>query len=132
MTFTYAIATDLGKLRLAIGDETTGQGVKPSGANFTDEELQVFLAAIPSGGTWRNAVAPVLRTLANQYAVAARSTSSQGVSENLTATAAELRAAAAAYEDNITADGQNRAGVTTGTVTWAGLTYAVGDDGAVA
>lgn len=39
MTFTYAPDTDLGKIRLYLGDTTEGHGVKPNGENFTDEEI---------------------------------------------------------------------------------------------
>lgn len=43
MAFTYDLSTDIGKMRLRLGDFTPGAGVKPSGENFTDEELQSFL-----------------------------------------------------------------------------------------
>lgn len=43
MAFTYDTTTDIGKIRLKIGDTVDGDGVKPAGGNFTDAEIQVFL-----------------------------------------------------------------------------------------
>lgn len=43
MSFTYDLAENVGKLRLALGDTTSGSGVKPDGANFSDEELEYIL-----------------------------------------------------------------------------------------
>ena len=63
--FTYDPTTDLGKLRLAIGDTSRSDGVRPNGKPFSDEELNLFLE---SASDWRYAVPKVLRTLANQYA----------------------------------------------------------------
>ena len=39
MTFTYSLATDIGKVRLNIGDTVT------AGAKLTDEEIQIALTA---------------------------------------------------------------------------------------
>lgn len=44
MAFYYNLGTDSGRLRLEIGDEVEGKGVKPDGANFSEEELAYFLA----------------------------------------------------------------------------------------
>jgi hypothetical protein len=63
--FTYDPATDLGKLRLAIGDTDQTNGVRPNGKAFSDEELNLFLQQATD---WQHAVSEVLRTLANQYA----------------------------------------------------------------
>lgn len=43
MTFSYDLSTDIGEVRLMLGDYTEGNGVRPDGSNFSDEELQVFL-----------------------------------------------------------------------------------------
>jgi hypothetical protein len=43
LPFAYDPTTDLGKVRLEIGDTDQGEGVKPSGGNYSDEELQVWL-----------------------------------------------------------------------------------------
>lgn len=130
MTFTYSatnLSTDLAKLRLAIGDTTSGAGPRPNAANFSDEELSVFLAAIPSGGTWRNAVAPVLRVLANQYAAEAKRVNDPEVAEDLTQTARELRQQAADWESSITALGGTAAtgAMTAGVVTYGSWVYEV-------
>jgi len=109
MAFTYSatnLSTDLAKVRLAIGDTTSGAGPRPDGSNFSDEELTVFIVdVLAAGGTWRNAVAPVLRILANQYAAAAKATKDAEISEDLTQTAAQLRAQAEAFEGSITQTG---------------------------
>jgi hypothetical protein len=67
MAFTYDTGTDIGKIRLAIGDtsSTAGAGVKPDGTNFTDAELQIFLDA---EGTWGRAAAAACETLATWWA----------------------------------------------------------------
>lgn len=76
MSFTYSstsLTTDLAKVRLTIGDTTAGAGPRPDGSNFTDGGLAIFIAdALASGGTWRNAVPPVLRVLASGTCAAAR------------------------------------------------------------
>lgn len=109
MAFTYSatsLGTDLAKVRLAIGDTTSGAGPRPDGSNFTDEELNVFIVdALAAGGTWRNAVPQVLRVLANQYASAAKSVQDAEIKEDLTQTAAQLRAQAEAFEGSITSTG---------------------------
>ena len=43
MTFTTALTTDIGKIRLELGDDTASAGVLPTGLNLTDEQLQVIL-----------------------------------------------------------------------------------------
>lgn len=45
MTFTYAgtLATDLDEIRFKIQDTVSGSGPKPSGGNFTDEEIAGLL-----------------------------------------------------------------------------------------
>lgn len=49
MTFTYDLASadvdklNISKVRLEIGDTVSGSGVRSSGANLTDEEIQVWL-----------------------------------------------------------------------------------------
>lgn len=137
MTFTYSstsLATDLAKVRLTIGDTTSGAGPRPDGSNFSDEELAVFIdAAIAAGGTWRNAAPPVLRVLANQYAAAAKRTDDAEISEDLTRTAAELRAQAKDFEATITAAGAQASagGFEVGVMTLGGLVYEVRADGSV-
>jgi hypothetical protein len=43
MTFTYDLSTDVGKLRLLIGDTVEDAGALPQGRNFGDHELTFFL-----------------------------------------------------------------------------------------
>lgn len=68
MAFTYILTTDIGKLRLEIGDTspTAGQGVKPDGSYITDEELQVLLAR--EGSSVGRAAAAACEVLARMYA----------------------------------------------------------------
>ena len=134
MSFTYSLSDDTGKVRLAIGDtsSTTGAGVRPDGSNFSDEELDVFItAATAAGGAWRNAVAPVLRVLANQYAAAARSLQFADYREDYTQTAAALRAQAAAWEEGIDTAGDPVAGLSAGVITLDGLYYTMNANGTV-
>lgn len=134
MSFTYSLSDNTGKVRLAIGDttSTTGAGVRPDGTNFSDEELAVFIAtATAAGGTWRNAVAPVLRVLANQYAAAARSLQFADYREDFTQTAAALRAQAANWEQGIDTEGNAVAGLSAGVMTLDGLYYTMNADGTV-
>ena len=49
MSFTYSVSTDLGKLRLAIGDVTQSSGILPGGGNFSDDEANT---AITLCGSW--------------------------------------------------------------------------------
>lgn len=47
MTTTYSLATDIGKVRLEVGDWdfSGGKGVRPGGLSLSDEEIQVWLTA---------------------------------------------------------------------------------------
>lgn len=137
MSFTYSptsLTTNLAKVRLAIGDTTSGAGPRPDGSNFTDEELNVFIVdAVAAGGTWRSAVPQVLRILANQYASAAKKTDDAEISEDLTQTASQLRQQAKEFESTITAAGAQAAsgGLTAGVITFGNYVYKVQDDGTV-
>jgi ABC-type proline/glycine betaine transport system substrate-binding protein len=100
VTFTYSgtsLTTDLAKVRLAIGDtdSTAGCGVKPDNTNFTDEELNVYIAAT---GSWQGAVPQVMRALANMYATHARRITIGPISEEMAGIAAELREQAKTWE----------------------------------
>lgn len=68
MTFTYdsTLATDLAKIRLRIQDTTASpSGIKPLGANFTDEEINSVYA---TEGTIPRAVAALYEILAVAWA----------------------------------------------------------------
>ncbi len=67
MTFTYVLTTDLGKIRLELGDTSsaTGMGVKPDGTNLTDEEIQVWLTR---EGSVLGAAAAACEALARMWA----------------------------------------------------------------
>lgn len=43
MTFYYVLSTNVGKVRLELGDTVDGAGVLPGGANLQNEEIQVLL-----------------------------------------------------------------------------------------
>ncbi|MGB8644037.1 MAG: hypothetical protein WCF84_02280 [Anaerolineae bacterium] len=68
MAFTYDLTTDLGKLRLLLGDTTSGSGIRPDGSNFLDAELTYFLSVEGLVGA---AGALACETLATQYATLA-------------------------------------------------------------
>lgn len=66
MAFSYDLTTDVGKLRLEIGDTTTGVGVRPDGTNFTDAELGYFLGQ--EGAVVGRAAARACEVLARSFA----------------------------------------------------------------
>lgn len=43
MSFTYDLTESVGQVRLALGDTTSGAGVRPDGSNFGDDEIQLFV-----------------------------------------------------------------------------------------
>jgi hypothetical protein len=67
MTFTYVgdLSTDLDNVRFNIGDTVENTGVRPSGSNFTDEEIG---GLITREGSWQKATAAIYETLAAEYA----------------------------------------------------------------
>lgn len=65
MAFSYVLSTDVGKVRLEIGDTTAGAGVRPDGTNLTDAEVEYFLAQEGSVG---RAVARACEVLATLWA----------------------------------------------------------------
>ena len=97
MAFTYDLSTDIGKLRLEIGDANPdeGKGVKPDGGYITDEELQVLLDRETTVG---RAAAATCEVLARMYArfvdlsVGPRRESASQASQAYLTQARELRA----------------------------------------
>lgn len=64
-TFTNDPDTDLGKVRLELGDDVDGEGVRPDGSNLTDAQLQVWLDREESV---MRATAAACEALARQWA----------------------------------------------------------------
>jgi hypothetical protein len=79
MSFTYDLATDIGKVRLNLGDKTSGAGPNPDGSNISDEEITALLAqeydASSALITVQRAVAAACEMLANAWASVASSVS---------------------------------------------------------
>jgi hypothetical protein len=73
VTFSYDLDTPVGQIRLEIGDtdDTTGAGIKPTGANFSDEELTYFYTSESS--SVQRAAARACEVLARMWAGAAES-----------------------------------------------------------
>ncbi len=71
MTFTYDLTTDIGAIRLQLGDTATANGVRADGSNLTDEELAYFLTA---EGSVDGAVAAACEMLSRDWAKAANYT----------------------------------------------------------
>lgn len=67
MGFTYDLTSDIGKVRLLIGDTVINNGVKPDGTNYSDEEIQVFLTRNENDSDI--AAAEALENLARMWAV---------------------------------------------------------------
>jgi hypothetical protein len=94
MTFSIALTTDIGKIRLELGDDTAGAGVLPTGNNLTDEQLQVVLNR---EGSVMRTVAGVCELLSTRWAqladlqVGPRRESYSQVSAAYLKRAAELR-----------------------------------------
>lgn len=65
MTFSYDLETDVGKVRLEIGDTESDNGVKPNSANFSDQEIEFLIADELSVG---RASARACEILARWYA----------------------------------------------------------------
>lgn len=69
MAFSYNLETEVGQVRLELGDETENTGVKPNGANFQDAEIEYFLDQY-TGETYKVqlATAAACEALARQWA----------------------------------------------------------------
>ena len=68
MSFTYSLTTDTGKVRLEIGDVTSGAGIRPDGSDLQDEEIAVWLTR--EGNVMRT-VAAACEALSRQWSVIA-------------------------------------------------------------
>ena len=119
------IATDVHRVRLAIGDTEAGNGVRPDARNFSDTELSMFVTA---SGSWVLAVTLVLNTLANEYAMAGRNLLLTGdpekgkLSDQYAKISAELRAQAKTWQANtaIVDEGSEAEAVTAGALAYGG------------
>lgn len=68
MAFSYDLTTNVGQVRLALGDTISGAGVRPDGSNFSDAEIAYFIARESSPDL---AVARACEVLATQWATVA-------------------------------------------------------------
>ena len=132
MAFTYSLSTDLGKVRLAIGDTVSGSGPRPSGANYSDAEINVFLRpVIAAGYAYGRAVAQLFRLLAGEWAGKA-SVSIGDYSVQYAAVADNYRKAAAEWERMTDASGvQVAGGISTGSMILSNSVYDVTDAGVI-
>lgn len=132
MAFTYDISTDLGKLRLAVGDTVSGSGPRPASGNYSDAELNVYLAAITAAGySYGKAVPQVFRLLAGEWAKQANISIGE-YSAQYGAVAQAYRDQAAEWDAMLTATGTVAAGgIVMGTVTLSNQVYTVQSDGSV-
>lgn len=69
MTFTYSLSSNIGKVRLLLGDTTDNSGPRPDGSNFEDDELDFFLEL--EGESVDLATARACEVLATQWAAVA-------------------------------------------------------------
>ena len=132
MAFTYSLSTNLGKTRLAIGDTVKDSGPRPSGANYSDEEINVFLTpVIAAGYSYGRAVAQLFRLLAGEWAGKA-SVSIGDYSVQYAAVADNYRKAAAEWERMTDATGAVVAGgISTGSMILSNSVYEVTDAGVI-
>lgn len=68
------VATDVHRVRLAIGDTDPQMGVLPGGRNFSDAEISAFIDA---GGNWQRGVMYAFLALGARYAAIANRASLQ-------------------------------------------------------
>lgn len=71
MAFTYDLNTDVGQIRLFIGDTQEDAGLLPDGRNIQDEEITALLAQ--EEGILRRGAAACLEMLSNVWAAQAGS-----------------------------------------------------------
>lgn len=94
MTFTTTLSTDVGAVRLELGDDTSGRGVLPDGSNLSDEQIDVYL---DREGSVMRATAGICEMLATRWAAVAdlqvgpRRESYSQISKSYAARAAQLR-----------------------------------------
>jgi hypothetical protein len=69
MSFTYVLTTDVGKVRLELGDTTPGSGILPNGENLRDEEINHYLTQ--NGGDVNLTVGALASVLARRWATVA-------------------------------------------------------------
>ena len=95
MTFSYAHTANptTAKIRLLIGDTNRGSGPRPTGKNFSDEEIDVFLSM--EGSHAMRAAAAALETLSVEWSTYAGQFRTGPVDEDFQQ--------AAAYADRATA-----------------------------
>lgn len=107
MAFSYDATTDIGQIRLELGDTTPGAGVRPDGSNFSNEELQVWLTR---EGSVMCAVAAACEALARQWSsvadltVGPRSESAGAIAEKWETRAGKLRDAYGYGDANVSED----------------------------
>jgi len=132
MAFTYNLSTDIGRVRLAIGDTVKGSGPRADGSNFSDEELNVYLTpVIAAGYSYGRAVSQVLRLLANEWTGKA-SVSIGDYSVQYAAVADNYRKAAAEWERMTDATGAVvSGGISTGRMILSNSVYEVTDAGVI-
>lgn len=131
MSFSYSLSTDLGKVRLAIGDTVSGSGPRFNGGNFSDEEIAVFLTpVIAAGYTYGRAVASLFRLLAGEWAGKANISIGEYSIQYGNVADGYLKAAAM-WDASTDATGALTSGITTGVMTLANSVYSLTDTGLV-
>ena len=96
MSFSYDVATTVGKVRMWLGDTVSGSGPKPDGTNLSDEEIAALLEQ--ENNHIGRTVAACCEMLANAWASVAtirigpRSEDFGAVSEGWARRARQLRA----------------------------------------
>ncbi len=97
MAFTYSLATLRGQARLYIGDSVENQGPRPSGTNFSDEEIDFFIS---EGVSLSGAAIASFTALAGEWSAFALSEKAQHLSFDAKATAKGYREQAQEIRDN--------------------------------
>jgi hypothetical protein len=97
MTFTYDTSNANGQIRLEIGDFSDGEGIRPNGDNFTDEEIAYLYGE--EGSHVLKTVARLCEVLSREYSAYAGIQMLDGhaegynrMAENFAKRAADIRA----------------------------------------
>lgn len=94
MSITTSLTTEIGQVRLELGDDNAAAGVLPDGSNLSDEQVTLYLAR---EGSVMRAVAGICEMLATRWAAVAdlhvgpRRESYSQISKQYAARAATLR-----------------------------------------
>lgn len=102
MPITTDLATDIGKVRLLLGDFTEGSGVMPDGSNFADTYITYFLTQESSNVNL--AAAACCEVIAQRWMIVPKQLSADGMSLSYNGVADQWRQRGAELAAQVTED----------------------------